>query len=91
MSVSWSQESCQTLSYQDHTLNNSQAEKYEKKKQWNKSSIIIVNFDTPTDGCYSCKHTNIAINKLLQTFTTVNNNNNIYLSKKIATKVPCNT
>ena len=31
MSVSWSQESCQTLSYQDCTLNNSQAEKYEKK------------------------------------------------------------
>ena len=31
MSVSWSQESCQTLSYQDRTLNNSQAEKYEKK------------------------------------------------------------
>ena len=32
MSVNWSQESCQTLSYQDRTLNNSQAEKYEKKK-----------------------------------------------------------
>lgn len=31
MSVSWMQESCKTLSYQDRTLNNSQAEKYEKK------------------------------------------------------------
>ena len=31
MSVSWLQESCQTLSYQDRTLNNSKAEKYEKK------------------------------------------------------------
>ena len=31
MSVSWLQESCQTLSYQDHTLNNSRAEKYDKK------------------------------------------------------------
>ena len=41
MSVSWSQDSCQTLSYQDRILNNSQAEKYEKKKQWNKSSIIV--------------------------------------------------
>lgn len=41
MSVSWLQENCQTLSYQDHTLNNSQVEKYGKKNQWNKSSIIV--------------------------------------------------
>lgn len=47
---------------------------------------LHVNFNAPTDGCYSCKHTNITINKLLQTFMalTVNNviNNNNYLRKK---------
>ena len=38
---------------------------------------LHVNFNAPTDGCYSCKHTNITINKLLQTFMalTVSNSN----------------
>ena len=58
MSVSWLQENCQTLSYQDHTLNNSRAEKYEKKnseinqvllyctKKEGRFGVIETQFDT---------------------------------------------
>ena len=43
---------------------------------YNKETLQV-NFNAPTDDCYSCKHTNITINKLLQTFMalTVNNSN----------------